>query len=153
MISKELKDIVKKNKNLGVESDKIEEIGEFDKKIMKDSELFSLEGEDFTEEEIMELIGAIAVDIRGDWSYGSDVNGRLKTIRDLCFVIGDGGSDYEIRELWDKASEDGRYLRNEFSGYNFNGGMSNKKLLVMYKDTFSYPENVCTNGFDNPFEE
>lgn len=76
---------------------------------------YEYSGEQYSKKELEAIIGAVAEDIRGDWSYG--VNGRCNLIKDLARAMNRDDLCEELDALWEDVWDiDGRIMR-DFSIY------------------------------------
>ena len=60
------------------------------------------------------VLGALATDIRGDWS--SDVTSRLETMIEICQELNEQGYIDAINKNEDVIVGDGRWFRDEWEG-------------------------------------
>lgn len=82
------------------------------------------------------VIGALAMDIRGSWTYP---DARVKVMKALCRDYGFGRWERELHE-WD--FEDGRYFRDEWSGPYRECTLDDLDAVGLTKDIFDYPDSV-----------
>ena len=97
-------------------------------------------------ETILKVIGALAEDIRGDWS--NCVDDRIDQMIDLCRRLGEINWISELDNNRCDICDDGRWMR-DWSG-PYGGEVTKKELegLGLSEHIFNYPKNMISDYDD-----
>lgn len=93
------------------------------------------------------VIGALAADIRGDWSHAVDT--RIDTMIQLCQKVSEAGWIKKLKSNRGRIKQDGRWFRDSWDG-PYGGTITYQELesLGLTPHDFNYPEDAISDFID-----